>query len=158
MTQRTAPEPQLTGRFTTFCTFCVLISTCRRRNKVTEKLPFIKYVTLKYKLFTKVNSCILHALKGVLWNGDKAPHNSALDWARLWRMVNFTLQMQRTVRKSLWCLLGRRLSAFDSRESHHLPLPLQATVFSHFGYDLQIKASKFSGTRVFNIPRMKLHV
>jgi hypothetical protein len=78
--------------------------------------------------------------------------NSALVGARLRRTVNFTLQLQRTLRKSLCCLLGRRLGAFDSRESHHLPLPLPVTVFSDFGYDLQIKESKFSGARVCDIP------
>ena len=78
--------------------------------------------------------------------------NSALDGARLRWIVNFTLQLQRTLRKSLCCLLGRRVGAFDSRESRHLPLPLPDTVFSDIGYDLQIKESKFSGTRVFDIP------
>ena len=62
--------------------------------------------------------------------------NLALDGTKLRRMVNFTLQLQRTLRKSLCCLLGRGMRAFDSRESHHLPLPLPATVFSDFGYDL----------------------
>jgi len=84
--------------------------------------------------------------------------NSALDGARLRRTVNFTLQLRRSLRKSLCWLLDRRLGAFDSREFHHLPHPLPATVCSDFGYDLQITESKFSATRVFSIPRMKLHV